>query len=392
MDINQDTTKISVDINNQKGTKKSPGRRILYYFAVALMTVIILLLLGYLIFLRPMMTKPISAKLSDDLSPIKTQIAAYYEAEEEAEKEEILSQIEFPEHLEEPPIFLPAEEETDSGGNPPVCGMPRDMVFLLIGTDSKKDWTYSSGLADVIRLIRIDFVKKQINMIALPRDMIVEFPEGRTTMESPMKINQAYSLGTSGVQKYAGGGNGANSLAEAIDYNFGVKAEHYMVVNFQFVINIIDAVGGLNVYLPQAVEDDYFGYFPVGQQYLDGQSALDLMRIRMKYNDDFRVGNQTIVLKSMFARMKNPDMFLKIPTLVRQFKDHVLTDLSAEELINLGNCVLKEFSTEDINAKQFTREHIQGGRELIPSMNLYLFVYKWGDEAVKFIHDTLKGE
>ncbi|NLA80934.1 MAG: hypothetical protein GX853_09395, partial [Chloroflexi bacterium] len=158
------------------------------------------------------------------------------------------------------------------------------------------------------------------------------------------------------------------------------------------VINIIDAVGGLNVYLPQAVEDDYFGYFPVGQQYLEGQSALDLMRIRMKYNDDFRVGNQTIVLKSMFARMKNPDMFLKIPTLVRQFKDHVLTDLSAEELINLGNCVLKEFSTEDINAKQFTREHIQGGRELIPSMNLYLFVYKWGDEAVKFIHDTLKGE
>ncbi len=40
-----------------------------------------------------------------------------------------------------------------------------------------------------------------------------------------------------------------------------------MVVNFKFVINVIDEVGGLDVYLPQEVEDDYFGYYPAGPQH-----------------------------------------------------------------------------------------------------------------------------
>ena len=113
------------------------------------------------------------------------------------------------------------------------------------------------------------------------------------------------------------------------------------------------------------------------------------MRIRMKYTDDFRVSNQTIVLKAMFEKMKTPNMMTKIPSLIREFRENLLTDLSVEELIRLGNCLSKEFEVEDIHAAQFSKEHIQAGREYIPSANLYLFVYKWGDEAVQFIHDTL---
>ena len=85
-----------------------------------------------------------------------------------------------------------------------------------------------------------------------------------------MKINQAYTIGTAGAQQYLGEGNGAHSLAEAIDFNFGVSVDHYMVVNFKFVINVIDEVGGLDVYLPQEVEDDYFQKFSRLADYLNG--------------------------------------------------------------------------------------------------------------------------
>ncbi|HQC64274.1 MAG TPA: hypothetical protein PK459_04165, partial [Anaerolineaceae bacterium] len=147
-----------------------------------------------------------------------------------------------------------------------------------------------------------------------------------------------------------------------------------------------------DVYLPQEVEDDYFGYYPDGPQHLDGIESLVLMRIRMKYTDDFRVGNQTIILKAMFEKMKRPGMILRLPGLINQFRENVLTDLSVEELIRLGNCLLTEFEIEDINARQFTKEHIKPAREYIPSMKLYLFVYKWGDEAVEYIHNTLMGK
>ena len=373
---------------------KSQARRslrLLYLIPLAFLAAAFVLSLAYAALLRPLMTKPISEKLDDMVSPQRATVEAFHQEEDSEEKEVLKTQISFPSHLAQPPLYKEIETSLDNEPQDTVCSYSSSKVFLLVGIDAKVD-SYQGGLADVIRLVRVDFANRQINMIALPRDMMIDFPEGRSTMESPMKINQAYTIGTPAMQKYVGGGNGAHSLAEAIDYNFGVKVDHYMVVNFQLVRSVIDSVGGVDVYLPQEVEDDYFGYYPSGYQHLDGLEALVLMRIRMKYNDAFRVANQTIVLKAMLDKMKRPEMILRFPKLVTDFKNNVITDLSVEQIVKLGRCLSSEFDSEKINAKQFTPDHITAAREFIPSTNLYLFVYKWGDEAVKFIHDTLSGK
>ena len=389
-EMNEETKEIKVE-TIKPITKTRTALRLLYIIPLALLSALIVLVMAYLAFLRPLMAKPISEKLSDDLSSQRATVEAFHKAVKPEDREALKTQISFPPQLEQPPLFVEIKDELDNDPQESACNYDSSKIFLLVGIDARVD-SYKGGLADVIRLIRVDFAKRQINMIALPRDMMVDFPEGRTTLQSPMKINQAYMLGTEGMKRFAGGGNGAHSLAEAIDYNFGVKVDHYMVVNFQLVQSVIDAVGGVDVDLPQEVEDDYFGFYPAGKQHLDGLKALVLMRIRMKYTDDFRVGNQTIVLKAMLDKMKRPEMILKIPKLVSEFRNNVLTDLSVEELVKLGNCFAREFKTDDVNAKQFTRDHIQPGREYIPSADLYLFVYKWGDEAVRFIHDTLLGK
>ena len=98
--------------------------------------------------------------------------------------------IQPPSNLEKMPIFV---EPTAEAGKKPVCGDEAAWTVLLVGIDYS-DPQYTYGLADVIRVVRVDFVEMKVNMVALPRDLLVEAPEGRFTEQNPMKINQAYLL------------------------------------------------------------------------------------------------------------------------------------------------------------------------------------------------------
>nr|HPL82467.1 LCP family protein [Anaerolineaceae bacterium] len=269
-----------------------------------------------------------------------------------------------------------------------VCGKDKSWIFLLVGVDYwGQDYLY--GLADVIRVIRFDFVNKTMNMIAIPRDAIIEMPEGTFLIESPMKINQAYLTGTAGWTGKIGEGNGAITLAQAIDYNFGIASEHYMVVNFDAVENIIDAIGGVEVDLPEPVYDEAWGGFPSGVQLLDGERALDLMRIRAAYSDEFRIENQTLVLKALFNKLKRPEMLLKIPELVNQFSENVLTDLNPETMINIGTCLLTKFDINNLKDFQIDHELLFSDSVYIPSLGGNSFVYRWNDQTVQFVHNAL---
>ncbi|HUH97420.1 MAG TPA: hypothetical protein VLZ89_08690, partial [Anaerolineales bacterium] len=57
----------------------------------------------------------------------------------------------------------------------PLCGGPRVMSILLIGSDTRGT-SYTYGLADVTRLVRVDFVKPSVTMLDFPRDLWVKIP------------------------------------------------------------------------------------------------------------------------------------------------------------------------------------------------------------------------
>lgn len=173
---------------------------------------------------------------------------------------------------------------------------------------------------------------------------------------------------------YLGEGFGANSLAEVIRYNFGVTPQHYAVVNFQTVVDFIDAIGGIEVDLPQAVSDPNpsLGSFPAGKQTLSGDRALALMRIRTNYSDAFRVSNQTLVMKAILNKLTQPASLVKIPSLLEQFQEGFLTDLSIEQLANLGGCFLRNFETENLNSAQIPEDLLTADRVYIPSLTANL--------------------
>ena len=124
------------------------------------------------------------------------------------------------------------------------------MFVLGVGADSGQDYRY--GLADVIRVARIDFIIPRVTMLAMPRDLWVEIPEINTKYDiTHGKLNQAYFYGGPGMGYYDGPGGAPGLLARTLDLNFGLRVDHYGAVNMQTFVKIVDAVGGIDIYLPR---------------------------------------------------------------------------------------------------------------------------------------------
>lgn len=371
----KDTQPINITgVNPQPPVKKkrTNGWRVFLYVLLGLA---VLLGFIYLVWVGPALQNPISEPLT-----LPTMAVGPVEGEQAAS-------VPPPSNLEKLPVFV---EPTLEAGQKPVCGDEVAWNVLLVGIDySDPEYTY--GLADVIRVLRVDFVDMKANMVALPRDLLVEAPEGRFTEENPMKINQAYLFGTPGWGGYLGEGIGANSLAEVIRYNFGVTPQHYAVVNFDTVINFIDAIGGVEVNLPQGVEDPNpgLGSFPAGPQVLSGERALALMRIRTNYSDAFRVSNQTLVMKAILNKLMQPSSLVKVPSLLNQFSDAFLTDLSIDQIASLGMCFLRNFELDNLRAAQIPLDLLTVDYAFIPSLDSTAYTYRWDQRTVDWIHHNL---
>src|SRR5215212_683275 len=136
-----------------------------------------------------------------------------------------------------------------------LCGAPPVMNILAIGTDARGD-SYQYGLADVIRLVRVDFVNPKVTVLEFPRDLWVEIPDIADNLKGQdhEKLNQAYLYGNPGFAYTDDPAQGPGLLARTLTLNFGTQIDHYAAVNMRTFEKIVDAVGGIDVTLPDAVD------------------------------------------------------------------------------------------------------------------------------------------
>jgi polyisoprenyl-teichoic acid--peptidoglycan teichoic acid transferase len=202
----------------------------------------------------------------------------------------------------------------------PVCGGPPAMFVLLIGSDSRSD-SYSAGLADAIRVVRVDFVRPGLSYLAFPRDLYVEIPgiesHGGITHG---KLNQAYLYGNPAFGYSDAPGQGPGLLATTLDHNFGVHVDHYVAVNLQAFARIVDQLGGLDLNLPYTVDGraarsaDQDRYFPAGQLHLNGYRTMLLARMRPN-GDLERLRTQNLILQAFANKLLSPATLPKLPAL-----------------------------------------------------------------------------
>jgi LCP family protein required for cell wall assembly len=270
---------------------------------------------------------------------------------------------------------------------PPICGDVRELTLLLIGTDFRGSG-YLYGLADVIRIIHIDFTIPQVNMVALPRALLIQVPGPDLDVETPILINQAYLFGTQGMGHFSGSGYGAGALAETIQTNFGITVDNYLVVNFKAFVNFIDRIGSIQVDLPKAIDAEPAAFFPAGEQWLNGEEALILARNRKNSSDNARIDIQSLIIEGILNRFSDPSIILDLPGLFSEFTSAVLTDVTPSQ-IQTAVCMIGKLNAASIQYFNPSTDIMPYGKEFIPTVNKEMDVFHWDQTLVDWIHQSL---
>lgn len=266
------------------------------------------------------------------------------------------------------PVAGAAPASTPQVAPEPLCGGPPSMILLGVGADNR-DAGYLYGLADAIRIARVDFTVPSVSVLSMPRDLWVEIPEISDHYGiTHGKLNQSYFYGSPGMGYYDGPGAGPGLLARTLDLNFGLRADHYGAINMQTFVRLVDAVGGIDIYLDAPVDgrpvDDKtedMGYFAAGHHRMDGATALRFSRIRKVDTVFARDDRQTMVLCALKEKLLSPASLGRIPELIGAFQDSILTDLSPIQLAQLA-CLAPQVSPENLRFASVPREMLTQSR------------------------------
>src|SRR5690349_9658560 len=258
-----------------------------------------------------------------------------------------------------PTISFPATKTPE-----PICGGVGVMNVLAIGADSRSD-TYEYGLADVIRLVRVDFSNARVTVLEFPRDLWVEIPDIADNIngQDHEKLNQAYLYGNRGFGYTDDPAQGPGLLARTLTLNFGTHIDHYAAVNMKTFVKLVNAVDGIDVTLPTAVDGRTAEdtnkrlLFLAGTHHLDGTRALTLARIRIE-GTFVRADNQNRVLCALRDKLVKPDVIAKIPKLIQSFQGAIQTDLSPAQLGQLA-CIGTQIPSGNIVFASFPSEHFK---------------------------------
>ena len=194
-------------------------------------------------------------------------------------------------------------------------------TVLVLGTDSKQG---EPARSDTIMLMQFDPDAHTVNQLSIPRDTRVEVP-GRGTM----KLNEAMFWG------------GSTLALKTIREYVGIPINHIMVINFQGFPRVVNAVGGIDLYVPETVTttagaNHRVVTFEKGWQHLDGKYAMLYVRIRYADNDFKRAQRQQRFVRALQKKIAQPSNITKLPDIGRHFMNGVDTDLTTTQLLELA--------------------------------------------------------
>jgi len=269
--------------------------------------------------------------------------------------------------------------ETPASPFLPCTNLPT-LTILAIGTDARSD-EYKYGRADMIRVARVDFRAQRVTVLSFPRDLWVKIPEVRDDLGTDrQKLNTAYTYGNPGLHFWDHPSQGPGLLALTLDLNFGLQADHYIAVNMNVFVDVVDALGGLNITLPDGV-DGRTSYdrsqrlvFPAGAQHLTGEQALTLARIR-NISTFQRSSHQNQVMCALQKEIEQPETILKIPAIISSFQDNIQTDLTPERISQLA-CLGTTMPRSNIQFVSFPRELFKNDMVYDPIVKQDVFIWE----------------
>jgi len=210
-------------------------------------------------------------------------------------------------------------------------------TVMLMGTD-EEDYN-----ADVIMVAGVDVKNKTVNVVSIPRDTMVN------VSRSNKKINSSYGVGKSQTGQRA---DGAENLKDAVQSILGFRPDFYCQVSYNGFIDAVDAVGGIEFNVPQAIHKTDTApeiHLEAGVQTLDGEHALMLMRYRGYWNADLgRIEMAQQFLTAAVGQILSPENLWNLPQLVSIAMENCSSDLDLGEMTWFGTQMIN-LNKENLN-------------------------------------------
>ncbi len=236
-----------------------------------------------------------------------------------------------------------------------TCGMSGSLTLLTIGRDAFH-WESPYG-ADAIRLIRVDFSRRQAVVFAFPRDLVVE----TARLKEPYGIASSrlgkvylavldHEKGTSLTDEIA-----ATTIAQVLYDDFGIQADYYLTLKEDLIGKLVNQFGGIDLDVPVLYTLGGF-VIPAGPQHMDGMTAqLYIRRLESTEEEWGRFTRQNLVFEALRNKLNQSGVLDQVPTLYDQFQDLVVTDLSPSQIVTLS-CVAGQIPPEDITFETIRRD------------------------------------
>ncbi|MBA3532255.1 MAG: LCP family protein [Ardenticatenales bacterium] len=205
--------------------------------------------------------------------------------------------------------------------------------ILLLGTDARPEEGVASR-TDTMMVLFLDLESSSATLISIPRDLWVAIPgygEGR--------INTAYFMGQAWYR-------GAEVARQTVSQVLGIPIGYTVVIDFDGFRQIIDSMGGVEVDVPEAIDDpaypdDSYGsyrlYIPAGPQQMDGAQMLRYVRTRYGSNDLERAARQQAVLEAIRQHLLSPQQLPSLPGYLTEGSSQVDSTLSLADLFFLAH-------------------------------------------------------
>jgi polyisoprenyl-teichoic acid--peptidoglycan teichoic acid transferase len=229
---------------------------------------------------------------------------------------------------------------------PPAPLFPKktgQVNIVLLGSDQRQE--RAGFRTDTIVLLTLNTREGTASMTSFPRDLFVYIPGW--TMQ---RINTAFPRG------------GFDTLAMTFEYNFGVRPDFYVLVNFWTFTEIIDHFGGITVQVGSPLKDQRSGYgeysVPAGPVHMDGETALWYVRSRYTSSDFERTRRQQEVIRAMFNRLISLNALRNAPDLYNTYRQSVRTNMNLADVTNVLPLAVKLADNTQINHYYISRREV----------------------------------
>lgn len=245
-------------------------------------------------------------------------------------------------------------------------------------------WADEEGMdldrSDVNMIMTVNPQTKTILLTSMPRDSYVALHKNGA-------MDKLTHTGIYGVKE---------TLNTVSDW-FGIQFDYYIKINFTTLVDVVDAIGGIDVYndveFNSWIMEDY--NYPVGKLHLDGIHALYFARERKSFDneDEKRIANQQKVLKAMLDKcMSSKTILLHYSDLLDAAGDNMKTNMKPSQMNALVKMQLRDFGKWTIKQQAVSGTDAERVVASMSSENKYFVSIPdqdTVDACIKGIHDVM---